>query len=206
MNRIKSVLPGLIMGAALMMLGPTTALAQRGGGGHGGHSGGGFSGRSFSGGGARSFSGGAVRGFSGGGFSGGAYAAFPAAECAAFRAAGVALSLPAAALAADSSVAEGRSFPAGSTPAEAITTADASGHGLTSASGSGFRSAGVTMPARAAASMTVTATGCRLPAIRACTPVTNASPVRFRHGGSRSRRLPTVTGSCRRCARSRSRS
>ena len=30
MNRIQSVLPGLILGAALMLFGPTAALAQRG--------------------------------------------------------------------------------------------------------------------------------------------------------------------------------
>jgi hypothetical protein len=46
----KSVLPALALGAVLMFLGPTAALAQRGGGGHGGHFGGGFSGHSFAGG------------------------------------------------------------------------------------------------------------------------------------------------------------
>ncbi|MGA2146303.1 MAG: hypothetical protein ABSH49_15215 [Bryobacteraceae bacterium] len=51
----KSAMPALALGA-LMLLGPTTALAQRGGGGRDGHSGGSFSGRSFSGGGGRSYS------------------------------------------------------------------------------------------------------------------------------------------------------
>src|ERR1035441_217218 len=67
----KSAMPALALGAVLMLLGPTAALAQRGGGGHGGHSGGSFSGRSFSGGGghqnsAPSYSG---RSYSGGGRS-----------------------------------------------------------------------------------------------------------------------------------------
>jgi hypothetical protein len=51
----KPAIPALALGAALMLLGPTTALAQRGGGGRGGQSGGGYSGRSFSGGGGRSY-------------------------------------------------------------------------------------------------------------------------------------------------------
>jgi hypothetical protein len=36
----KSAMPALALGAVLMLLGPTAALAQRGGGGRGGHSGG----------------------------------------------------------------------------------------------------------------------------------------------------------------------
>src|ERR1022692_4522372 len=67
MNRIaqtlKSAMPAVVFGA-LTMLAPTAALAQRGGGGHGG----GVSGHSFSGGG-RSYSAPANRGFSGGGRS-----------------------------------------------------------------------------------------------------------------------------------------
>src|ERR1035437_3073948 len=67
----KCAMPALALGAVLMLLGPTAALAQRGGGGRGGHSGGSFSGRSFSGGGGRrdsapSYSG---RSYSGGGRS-----------------------------------------------------------------------------------------------------------------------------------------
>src|ERR1017187_2699946 len=66
----KAAMPALALGALLMLLGPTAALAQRGGGGRDGH-GGGFSGRSFSGGGGRrdsapSYSG---RSYSGGGRS-----------------------------------------------------------------------------------------------------------------------------------------
>src|ERR1039457_4413401 len=77
----KSAMPALALGAVLMLLGPTAALAQRGGGERGGHSGGSSSGRSFSGGGGRSYSGGgrsysapnAGRSYSGGGrsYSGG---------------------------------------------------------------------------------------------------------------------------------------
>ncbi len=52
----KSAMPALALGAVLMLFGPTAALAQRGGGGRGGHSGGAVSGRSFSGGGGRSYS------------------------------------------------------------------------------------------------------------------------------------------------------
>jgi len=52
----KSAMPALALGAVLMLLGPTAALAQRGGGGRAGHSGGSFSGRSFSGGGGRGYS------------------------------------------------------------------------------------------------------------------------------------------------------
>ena len=52
----KSAMPALALGAVLMLLGPTTALAQRSGGGHGGHSGGSYSGRSFSGGGGHQYS------------------------------------------------------------------------------------------------------------------------------------------------------
>jgi len=52
----KSAMPALALGVVLMLLGPTAALAQRGGGGRGGHSGGSVSGRSFSGGGGRSYS------------------------------------------------------------------------------------------------------------------------------------------------------
>jgi hypothetical protein len=49
---LKSAMPALALGAFLTLLGPTAALAQRHGGGYGGHSGGGYSsGRSFSGGG-----------------------------------------------------------------------------------------------------------------------------------------------------------
>ena len=61
-----SALPALALGAVLMLFGPTAALAQRGGGGHGGHFGGGFSGHSFAGGG-HAFS--APRGNWGGGRS-----------------------------------------------------------------------------------------------------------------------------------------
>src|SRR6478672_1354884 len=66
----KSALPALALGAVLILLGPTAALAQRGGAGRG-HSGGISSGRSFSSGGgsrssAPSYSG---RGYSGGGRS-----------------------------------------------------------------------------------------------------------------------------------------
>ena len=52
----RSAMPALALGALLMLLGPTAALAQRGGGGHGGHAGGGFSGHSFSGGGGHQYS------------------------------------------------------------------------------------------------------------------------------------------------------
>jgi hypothetical protein len=67
----KSAMPALALGAVLMLLGPTAALAQRGGGRSEGHSGGSFSGRSFSGGGGRqnsapSYAG---RSYSGGGRS-----------------------------------------------------------------------------------------------------------------------------------------
>ena len=67
----KSAMPALALGAALMLLGPTDALAQRGGGGRGGHSGGSYSGRSFSGGGGRSYAGPSYSGrsYSGGGRS-----------------------------------------------------------------------------------------------------------------------------------------
>ncbi len=73
MNRtvsFKSAMPALVLGAALMLLAPTAAMAQRGGGARGGHSSGSFSGRSFSGGGrqysAPSYAG---RSYSGGGRS-----------------------------------------------------------------------------------------------------------------------------------------
>ena len=77
MNRtvqtFKSAMPSLALVAVLMLLGPAAALAQRGGGGHGGHSGGSFSGRSFSGGGGRGYS---APSYSGRGYSGGrSYAA-----------------------------------------------------------------------------------------------------------------------------------
>ena len=52
----KSAMPALALAAVLMLLGPSAAMAQRGGSGHGGHSGGSFSGRSYSGGGGRSYS------------------------------------------------------------------------------------------------------------------------------------------------------
>ena len=71
MNRtvsFKSAMPALALGAALMLLGPTAALAQRGGGGHGGHAGGGFAGRSFSGGGGPRYS---TPSYSGHGYAGG---------------------------------------------------------------------------------------------------------------------------------------
>src|ERR1019366_3784095 len=60
---LKSALPAFALGAVLMLLGPTAALAQRGGGGHGGHSGG-NSGHSYSGGGGHSYSGGGARSYS----------------------------------------------------------------------------------------------------------------------------------------------
>ena len=66
----KFAMPALALGAVLMLVGPTAALAQRGGGNRGGNSGGSSSGRSFSGGGrsysAPSYSG---RSYSGGGRS-----------------------------------------------------------------------------------------------------------------------------------------
>ena len=52
----KSAMPAIALGAVLMLLVPTAALAQRGGGGRNGHSGGSFSGRSFSGGGGPRYS------------------------------------------------------------------------------------------------------------------------------------------------------
>jgi hypothetical protein len=53
----KSAMPALTLGAVLMLLGPTAALAQRGGAQRGGgHSGGSFAGRSFAGGGGRRYS------------------------------------------------------------------------------------------------------------------------------------------------------
>jgi len=54
-ERFKFAMPALALGAVLTLLGPTAALAQRGGG-RGGRSGGSYSGRSFSGGGGRSYS------------------------------------------------------------------------------------------------------------------------------------------------------
>jgi hypothetical protein len=64
----KSAMPAFALGAALMLLAPTAALAQRSGGGRGGHSGGSFSGRSFSGGGGRRYS---APSYSGRSYSGG---------------------------------------------------------------------------------------------------------------------------------------
>ena len=55
-RRALSGIPVLAIGAALILIGPGVAFAQRGGGGHGGRSGGGSFGRSYSGGG-RSYSG-----------------------------------------------------------------------------------------------------------------------------------------------------
>jgi len=64
----KSAMLALALGAVLMLLGPTAALAQRGG--RGGHSGGSFSGRSFSGGGGRRYS---APSYSGRSYSGGGH-------------------------------------------------------------------------------------------------------------------------------------
>ena len=64
----KSAMPGLALGAVLMLLGPTAALAQRGSGERGGHSGGSSSGRSLSGGGERRYS---APSYSGRSYSGG---------------------------------------------------------------------------------------------------------------------------------------
>ena len=70
----KSAMPVLALGALLMLLGPTAALAQRSGGGRGGHSGGSYSGRSFSGGGGRSYAAPSGRSYAGGrSYNGGGY-------------------------------------------------------------------------------------------------------------------------------------
>src|SRR5690348_7975244 len=67
----KAALPVVALGAALFLMGPTPAMAQRGHGGYGGggrsYSGGGSAGRSYSGGGGyagRSYSGGGARQYS----------------------------------------------------------------------------------------------------------------------------------------------
>jgi len=63
----KSAMPALALGAVLMLLGPTAALAQHGGARSGGHAGS-FSGRSFAGGGGRQYS---APSYSGRSYSGG---------------------------------------------------------------------------------------------------------------------------------------
>src|ERR1019366_8108680 len=79
----------------------------------------------------------------------------------------------AAATAADTTVPEAVTILAGSTPGKAITTVDASGPVLTLASGSASPSAGATIRVPVVATMTDTAIGSRLPAIRTSTRVTD---------------------------------
>ena len=184
MNRtvsIKSAMPALALGAVLMLFGPTAAMAQRGGGGHGGSSRGGYSGRSFSGGGGHSYAGPSYSGrspsYSGGGrsysgpaysgrsYSGGARTPMPLPTRVVATMAGAATTgadMPGAV-----------SIPDGSTPGEAITTVAASGRVLTSASGSASHSDMATTRVTVAATMMGMAIGCRLRAIRAFTRATD---------------------------------
>src|ERR1035441_4664431 len=103
-------------------------------------------------------------------------------QAAAIRAAGVAMppltraaAIPAraATTAPDTAVQEAATILAGSTTAEVITTADASGLARTLASVSASPSAGATIRAPVAATMTDTVIGSRLPAIRTSTRVTD---------------------------------
>src|ERR1035441_5321391 len=87
------------------------------------------------------------------------------------------LTRAAASTAGDPTGLEVVSIPAGSTPVGAITTVDASGLALTSASASASRSAGATMPVTVAATTTDTATGSRLPVMQPPTRVTNRTVV-----------------------------
>ena len=79
----------------------------------------------------------------------------------------------AATTAADTTAEEAVTTLAGFTPAEAITTVDASGLVLTLASGSASPSAGATIRVPVVATMTDTAIGSRLRAIRTSTRVTD---------------------------------
>ena len=185
MNRIKSAVPALVLGAALMLLGPTAALAQRGGGGHGGHSGGGYSGRSFSG--AMRFSGGAGRGFSGGGRS------FVAPSTRAIRrlVAGAPLQ---AAIGGGYFVAEEAFFPGrfyagrGYYYGGRFWARPYFGIGIGIPFGWGYNAR-----RRLRLSMTGTETGCRLPAIRPCTRL--LSPSHLQRAGSSTVRALRLSGS-----------
>src|ERR1039457_2196194 len=105
-------------------------------------------------------------------------AAIPAAPAMPAPTRAAAIPARAATTAADTTVPEPVTFLAGSTPAEAITTVEVSGLVLTLASGSVSPSAGATIRAPVAATMTDTAIGSRPPAIRTSTRVTDRVAVR----------------------------
>ena len=169
----KSVMPALALGAVLMLLGPTAALAQRGGGAHGGHSGASSSGRSFSGGGGHSYSARPIR------------AVAILAVCAAIRPATGAAAIPvvcAAMRPLTRAVATGGGYSRWSRRllpwpvlrrTRLLLRWTLPGSSSTLASGSASRSAGATIRVPAAAITTDTVTGNQPLAIRTSIPATD---------------------------------
>ena len=149
-----TAISALVLSAALLLAGPTAALAQRGGGGSRGGSGHSFSGRSFSGAGGRSYSG---PSYSSRGYSGGGGRSFAAPSGRGYYGGG-------------GSFYGGRGYSAGRFYAgRGYITADASGLVLIMATVSAFPSVGAIIRTLAAVTTMATAIGSPRPAIRLIT-------------------------------------